>query len=108
METKILKCGCAGQMSHTNGNGSCKGEGIKHPSCFIHSCCELVQMPNLEGRIAKCGFCKKGIGRNNECDDCRGKSKCECQKPSSVDLAFFKYQPDEEFDSYYCGCIGWD
>ena len=29
-------------------------------------------------------------------------------KVSSLDLAFFQYRPDEEYDFYYCGCIGWD
>ncbi len=105
---EILKCGCAGQMQHTNGSGKCLGKGENHPSCFIHNCCELVDVPNLEGRIAKCGTSKNGIGRFNECDDCRGKDRCACQKPSSLSLAFFKYCPDKEFDSYYCGCIGWD
>lgn len=37
---------------------------------------------------------------------------CKYEKPtranSSVDLPFFKYRPDEETDSYYCGCWGWD
>ena len=105
---KILKCGCAGQSNHTSGKGTCGGEGIVHPSCIIHGCCELVESPSLEGRIAKCGTSKNGISRHNECDNCIGKSSCECQKPSSTDLAFFCYQPDKEFDSYYCGCIGWD
>lgn len=27
---------------------------------------------------------------------------------SSWELPFFKYQPEKEYDEYYCGCMGWD
>ena len=43
----------------------------------------------------------KLTGRNAKCDLC---SKVE---PSGRDLAFFGYKPDQEFDSFYCGCKGW-
>jgi hypothetical protein len=28
--------------------------------------------------------------------------------PSSKELAFFESKPDQEYDTYYCGCLGWD
>lgn len=33
---------------------------------------------------------------------------CKCETESSPSLAFFKSQPEKEFDSYYCGCMGWE
>lgn len=27
---------------------------------------------------------------------------------SDLRLAFFKHNPDAEYDSYYCGCWGWN
>ena len=43
----------------------------------------------LEGRIAKCMDCGERVS-------------------SAPSLPFFWYRPDKEFDSYYCGCYGWD
>lgn len=38
------------------------------------------------------------------------KAKCagHAEVPSSTDLAFFSYQPEKPYDSYYCGHGGWD
>ena len=47
------------------------------------------QTSELDGRKAKCAMC----GR---------------EKDSDYNLPFFEYRPNEEYDSYYCGCIGWD
>lgn len=49
---------------------------------------------DLTGRIAICSQHKMsaGLGR----------------APSSQNLPFFKHNPNGEFDSYYCGCWGWD
>ena len=30
------------------------------------------------------------------------------EQPSANPLPFFRPRPDAEFDSYYCGCYGWD
>jgi len=48
----------------------------------------------LAGRMATCGSEKTNRAHN--------------PKPSSPDLAFFRYTPDEPTDDYYCGCMGWD
>ncbi len=46
-------------------------------------------LPDLEGRQAKCCYCKT-------------------QVKSSFRLPFFEYQAKAELDRYYCGCFGWD
>jgi hypothetical protein len=33
---------------------------------------------------------------------------CDARRPSSPDLAFFEHTPTKPFDSFYCGCCGWD
>lgn len=59
------------------------------PVCPICNCHEIAETkPDLTGRTAKCFYCGK-------------------EQPSG-NLPFFKYQPEQEFDSYYCGCEGWD
>jgi len=63
----------------------------KKPCCVICNCNEFVpEQPNLKGRMAKC---------------------CDCGRltPSDSNLAFMlSYRPNEKYDSYYCGCKGWD
>lgn len=79
----MMKCGHAAQG--VNGHGepvcvSCAG--------IVPGANEIASAPNLEGR----------------------KAKCCSREPvaSSVNLAFFGHDPSKEFDSYYCGCKGWD
>ena len=48
----------------------------------------------LEGRKARCHQHKRG---------CFGEFV-----DSSWNLPLFKYMPNAEYDSYYCGCRGWD
>lgn len=45
--------------------------------------------PDLAGREAKCPDCGRRV-------------------PSSANLPFFRYRPKMAYDSYYCGCRGWD
>jgi hypothetical protein len=37
-------------------------------------------------------------------------AQCSCNKvvPSKYSLPFFEPHANREFDSYYCGCSGWD
>lgn len=78
----LMKCG------HVN-NAECNGK----PCCVICGCVEVERevqgTDGLTGRFAKC-------------------SDCSSKVPSKWSLPFFSYSPDEEFDSYYCGCYGWD
>ena len=80
MTKPLLSCGCAANA--VNGNGK--------PSCAIHFCTEIVPTPNLENRTAICSYGK------------------HAEVPSSTDLAFFEYMPNQPHDRYYCGCYGWE
>ena len=76
----LMKCG------HTSMFMDAEGK----PCCAICDCYEIEEnQPSLEGRIAKCSYCKN-------------------ERPSSYLLPFFKYRPDKDCDEYYCGCFGWD
>ena len=70
-------------------------------------------------RQAKCDYFGAKTERvrlyaNCECMKCReamgdsDKGKCQCVAESRPELAFFKAKPEAEFDTYYCGCQGWD
>ena len=80
----LMKCGHDNNALDRNGN----------PACVTCGCFDIdkkIEKPTdgLEGRQAKCADC----GVTTE---------------SSWDLPFFKHNPDREFDSYYCGCWGWN
>lgn len=85
----FMECGCQGITTHHNvHDGLEKG----HPSCMTHGCCVVVKPPKLEGRTARCAYFKT----------------CGNEKPSSVNLWFFIYKPNEQNDEYYCACRGDD
>lgn len=54
---------------------------------------EETKLPDLTGRKAVCNQCKH-----------RPPTKVD----SKFSLAFFEYRPENETDSFYCGCWGWD
>lgn len=87
----LMKCGC---VSH----GLSKirypdGTTREFPSCLIHNCKEVeTELPDLTSRVAKCSY----------------KMSCRKTSASSIDLAFFHYCKDAEFDEFYCGCQGWE
>ena len=99
----MLKCGCNAMATHNNAH-----DGLEsgHPTCIAHECCIVVETPDLSGRRARCIDYGRPLGRRNECDDCSG--TCTHERDSSVNSAFFSYKPDSEFDTFYCGCFGWD
>ena len=53
----------------------------------------IVEKPDLTGRKARCSY----YG-----------SKCQNERGSDYNLAFFEHRPNQEHDGYYCGCWGWD
>lgn len=66
----------------------------KKPVCVIcfgsdSKSTQIINDPELEGRLAKCTSCSK-------------------LEPSEINLAFFCYQPEKDTDYFYCGCGGWD
>jgi len=80
---KLMKCGHVAQ-----GTAIVGGEHI--PVCVICDCIDVAEYtPDLEGRKAKCHYCGAVV-------------------ESNLQLPFFGYCPDHEYDDYYCGCYGWD
>ena len=64
--------------------------GEKKPYCIICGCSTVKNnKPVLTNRKAKCIWCGQ-IRESNET------------------LPFFEYKQNSDFDSYYCGCGGWD
>ena len=81
----LMRCGHSANA--TNEDGA--------PVCVIcigltPDASEMAPTPNLVGRTARCSYGD------------------HARKPSSTDLAFFEYLPDQPDDRYYCGCHGWD
>ena len=81
MQKQLMKCGHIA-------NATCEDK----PCCVICTCFEVDKKINddfLNNRTAKCTTCGK-------------------ESKSKVKLPFFEYLPNKDFDSYYCGCWGWD
>lgn len=82
----MMKCGHASNMKDKHGN----------VICGICNCKEVLGECNddaLKGRRAICNQHKNGV---------------PTPVPSSWQLPFFKYRPEAEYDTYYCGCYGWE
>lgn len=75
----MLACGCAAMAKETK-----TGQWV----CGTHNCREVVEPPDLTGRMARC-YCSNMV-------------------PSDINLAFFKYRPNKVQDEFFCGCGGWD
>lgn len=77
-------------------------------------------MSDEEKRRAKCNYYGSVTHRFKQyaccsCSKCCEQFKdgkeigsCGCIVESRPDLAFFQAHPNRPFDSYYCGCKGWD
>lgn len=70
-------------------------DGNHNPCCAIcigttPKATQIVEMPNLQGRKSKCVYGDHAI------------------IDSSTNSAFFEHHPDKEYDTFYCGCRGWD
>ena len=70
-------------------------------------------MDDTKVRMAKCRY----FGKSNKEEYEEGRTtkkfpqnKCNSMSPSSnrENLAFFSSNTKEDFDEYYCGCMGWD
>jgi hypothetical protein len=105
----MMKCGCAAYATH---RGSHNGLPENHPCCIIHGCCETAPEPDLTNRKARCAYygkpVKTGAYNGNCCDVCAKVAICQCERPSSPNLWFFKHQPDQPYDEFYCACQGAD
>lgn len=81
----LMKCGHSGNARLSDGRWICAiCIGINRGATEYESA-----LPNLDGRIARCSTC----GR---------------ETASDLELPFFEYQPECEYDTYYCGCWGWE
>lgn len=97
LEMPMMSCGCVANSIDQDGN----------PACVVHFMISgkganpvPVEMPDLSGRQARCSY-----DHGHGCPKRRG---LDSRIPSNPKSAFFKHQPDSEYDAYYCGCWGWD
>lgn len=86
----LMKCGCVAQGTDENDRPVCVVHIGIHPGAT-----EVAAGMDFRGRKAFCVYCKS-------------------ERPSSLDLPFFetgRWQggvKNEEQDTFYCGCRGWD
>jgi hypothetical protein len=116
----LLQCGHNGHAIHKNVHD---GLPANHPSCVICTpdirACLPEQTINLEGRLAECMcgnkepsstnlafFEFRGVGSRSAVETC----ECgyyEVAHPNRY-CEQFKPRGPYEFDTFYCGCRGWD
>jgi len=80
----LMKCGHAANATDMKTGDPCCAICAPDPDAYLPT-----NSPSYKNRKAICPSCKK-------------------TKPSSESLPFFEYRPTMEFDSFYCGCRGWD
>lgn len=81
----IMECGHSVVAHDGKGNASCIICIGIHPGAGVIA----KEQPDLQGREATCGYCRKVTRSRSE-------------------LPFFRHKPDSQYDEYYCGCKGWD
>ncbi len=109
MKAVLMKCGHAAQATDSDGNPACVICAVLDPNARVVD----ENPPDLNGRVARCAYFDRPI-RNNACPVCRdakpdrfGQTRCACERPSSVDLAFFEHRTNAPRDVFYCGCHSW-
>jgi hypothetical protein len=80
----IMKCGHATNATMNNKPVCAICYGLNDGADIVDTA-----KTNLNGRIARCCYCKH-------------------QTLSDTSLPFFRHTPNNEYDEYYCGCRGWD
>ncbi len=103
----MMKCGCAAQGVCTSRDGKAINP---IPACLVHDCFDVAEAPNLAGRTARCTYrsCKTYLAKYRDTHYGELRPDGRSYAPSSTDLPFFEHKPDEEYDAYFCGCMGWD
>lgn len=123
----MMKCGCAANAKRKVGDDYV-------PCCTIHDTIEQTAMPDLTGRMAVC-YCGEKSLRPSDPDKLaffeyrgpgsnRATSQCKCgyaemaHTPDKTHVmktcakkngrSGFVPRGEFEYDSYYCGCRGWD
>jgi hypothetical protein len=95
-----------------NSTGKRPEDTEARPACVICSCFDVTTSPpDLAGRRARCYYFGKIIPKsryNANCcwEGCVTGEPCKCEQPSSRLLWFFEYKPDQEYDTFYCACMG--
>lgn len=86
-EGKSMECGHAANSILSIGNNEWVPACV---FCYPDKKATLIadKPPNLTNRKAQCPYCKRTV-------------------QSELTLPFFEHRPGE-YDSYYCGCRGWD
>lgn len=111
MDYPMMQCGHQANAVQT------LEDGTKIPSCVIcagvhpGSSTPMEIQPDLSGRRARCTyFGTIPKGRNHSSNyGCKRGEVCDCEVSSAEShLAFFEMKSHEPFDSFYCGCWGWD
>lgn len=89
----LMKCGHASQAVDEKGR----------PACVICMCTEVeTKVPDLTGRKARCSYFSQTFMHNGR------RVKCTGETNSRESLPFFEHKPNSKYDTYYCGCWGWD
>lgn len=115
MNGPLMKCGhAASAYNATTGQPSCA-------ICLGDPRAEQIEEnpPDLTNRKARCVYFGAVSGIPGQCSPVMGafghpelntKPRCVCQTEiaSNLNLPFFEYRPNEDFDFFYCGCHGWD
>lgn len=83
----LMKCGCVSQAVRPNGDPVCTSHMNLTPDAEIVA----ATVPDFGNRQAKCPYC-------GEFADSKNYER----------LPFFEHRPDKSYDSYYCGCRGWN
>ena len=105
----LMKCGCVAQGVCASRNGVKLDPPI--PICGVHDCFDIAEAsPDLIGRTARCTYrsCKKYLAIRRDTHYGKLREDGRSYAPSSLDLPFYKHKPTEEYDEYFCGCMGWD
>lgn len=127
MSSILMKCGCRAQAVYQAA-----------PICVVHMCKDIEQnIPDFSDRKSKCGYCNniqpsdislpffeyKGPGCEQSesiCKNCGYHRIAHKGQPGSdkhlatlvnkegVNCSRFEEHGPWEFDSFYCGCRGWD
>lgn len=122
-ESIFLSCGC--RANATDGNGK--------PSCVIHAGLidsEPIPVPNMAGRTARCSCGKtkpsdswhtlpffefRGDGSPSATESCKhcgyfrvAHTPEAMARNNGLKCVNFESHGAWGFDSYYCGCRGWD
>jgi hypothetical protein len=78
-------------------------DGTRIPACAICNCNKISEEQiDLTGRKARCGYYGKTFKHRGRMVTCSG------EVDSKLSLAFFEHKPNQKYDEYYCGCLGWD